>query len=50
MSIKENSDLGKQMIYPERISKNELLELPLLQFPGKIHLVNDRIKMERLWN
>ena len=35
------------MIYPERISKNELLELPLLQFPGKIHLVNDRIKMEK---
>ena len=35
------------MIYPERISKNKLLELPLLQFPGKIHLVNDRIKMEK---
>ena len=35
------------MIYPERISKNELLELPLLQFPGKIHLVNDRIEMEK---
>ena len=35
------------MIYPERISKNELLELPLLQFPGRIHLVNDRIKMEK---
>ena len=35
------------MIYPERISKNELLELPLLQFPGKIYPVNDRIKMEK---
>ena len=35
------------MIYPERISKNELLELPLLQFLGKIHLVNDRIEMEK---
>ena len=35
------------MIYPERISKNELLELPLLHFPGKIHLVNDRIEMEK---
>ena len=35
------------MIYPERISKNELLELPLLHFQGKIHLVNDRIEMEK---
>ena len=35
------------MVYPERISKNELLELPLLQFPGKIHLVNDMIEMEK---
>jgi ribonuclease D len=33
-------------IYPERISKQDLLDLPLLHFPGKIHVVNDEVQME----
>ena len=33
-------------IYPERISKQDLLDLPLLHFPGKIDVVNDEVQME----
>ena len=33
-------------IFPERISKQDLLDLPLLYFPGKIDVVKDEVQME----
>ena len=40
------SQAAKHMIFPERISKKDILLLPLLHFPGKIHVVNDEAQMQ----
>ena len=41
-----DSQAAKHMIFPERISKKDLLLLPLIHFPGKIHVVNDEAQMQ----